>query len=166
MNCIQCGTCSGSCPNAPFMDHTPRKLIAMIRAGMRDEVLSSNAMWMCLSCYTCTVRCPREVKITDLMHTLESIAMKSRKSNGKTFTPAMYRSFGDFVYSVGNVPEFGFMAWYYLLTNPVRAVRMIPLLRKLVTHGRISVKTRRLTRQGQQQLKAILDKAGEMGGTD
>ena len=43
--CIQCGTCTASCPNADTMNHTPSQLIAMARAGMRDEVLSSNAMW-------------------------------------------------------------------------------------------------------------------------
>jgi heterodisulfide reductase subunit C len=40
--CIQCGTCGGSCPPAADMDHTPRALFAMIRAGMREEALSSN----------------------------------------------------------------------------------------------------------------------------
>ena len=39
-HCIQCGTCGGSCPSAADMDHTPRELFAMIRAGMRDEVLA------------------------------------------------------------------------------------------------------------------------------
>ncbi len=43
--CIQCGTCTASCPNADKMEHTPSQLIAMVRAGMRKEVLSSNAMW-------------------------------------------------------------------------------------------------------------------------
>ena len=60
--CIQCGTCTASCPNADKMEHTPSELIAMARAGMRKEVLSSNAMWYCLSCYMCTVRCPRGIK--------------------------------------------------------------------------------------------------------
>ena len=56
-DCIQCGTC-GSCPVSYFMDNPPRKLLAMIRAGMREEVLASNTMWLCTSCYACTVQCP------------------------------------------------------------------------------------------------------------
>ncbi len=40
--CLQCGTCGGSCPSGPDMDNTPRQLFAMINAGMRDEVLRSN----------------------------------------------------------------------------------------------------------------------------
>ena len=69
--CIQCGTCAGACPTANLMQHTPRKLIAMIREGMREEVLSSNSMWFCLSCYLCSIRCPAEVKPAELMQTLE-----------------------------------------------------------------------------------------------
>jgi heterodisulfide reductase subunit C len=57
--CIQCGTCGGSCPSAADMDHTPRMLFAMIRAGMRDAALRSNTPWMCVGCYFCSVRCPQ-----------------------------------------------------------------------------------------------------------
>lgn len=162
-DCIQCGRCSASCPNAAFMDHTPRKLIQMIRAGMREEVLSSNTMWLCLSCYTCTVRCPRGVKITDLMHALECLSIRHGMTNGGR-TPAMYRSFSDFVYSVGTVPEVGFMTWYYMLTNPLRAIKMLPMFWKLLRRGRVSIKARRLSPEGEKQLRAILDKAESLGG--
>jgi len=33
-DCIQCGTCSGSCPVSYFMDNPPRKLFALARAGL------------------------------------------------------------------------------------------------------------------------------------
>jgi len=77
----------------------------------------------------------------------------------------MYRSFSDFVYSLGNLSEFGFMTWFYLLTNPLRAFRMIPVALSLFRHGRLSIKARRLTPEGTNQLKAILDKAESLGGT-
>ena len=165
-SCIQCGTCSASCPNASRMDHTPRDLIAMARAGMRDEVLSSNSMWLCASCYLCTVRCPRGIKPTDLMHILERLAVAHRLSTGRSATPAMYRAFSDFVYSIGNVPEMGFMTWYYNLarTSPMRALKMMPLALNLLSHGRMSFKARRLSPEGETQLKAILDRADELGG--
>ncbi|MGB2583596.1 MAG: 4Fe-4S dicluster domain-containing protein, partial [Dehalococcoidia bacterium] len=162
--CIQCGTCSASCPNANRMDHTPRKLIAMARAGMREEVLSSNSMWLCASCYLCTVRCPREIKITDIMHALECLSVRENVSSARTLTPTMYRSFSDFVYSIGSVPEPSFMILFYLLTNPLRAMRMIPMAFSLLTHGRMSIKARRLKPEAERQFKAILDKAEELGG--
>src|SRR5512142_1494324 len=59
--CLQCGTCGGSCPSGPDMDHTPRDIFAMIVAGKRDEVLKSNTFWYCVPCYYCTVRCPQHI---------------------------------------------------------------------------------------------------------
>ena len=162
--CIQCGTCTASCPNANRMDHAPRELIALVRAGMRDEVLSSNSMWFCASCYLCTVRCPRDIKPTELMHALECLAVRRRLSTARTLTPTMYRSFSDFVYSIGSVPEMGFMTWFYLLSNPLRALKMMPLALSLLRHGRMSVKARRLKPEAERQLRAILDKAEALGG--
>src|SRR4030042_4966482 len=135
------------------MEHTPSQLIAMARAGMRKEVLSSNAMWHCLSCYLCTVRCPRGIKQTELMHVLECLAVREGLSHGRSLTPAMYRSFNSFVYSLGSLPELGFMTRFYMLTHPLRAVRMLPVARKLISHGRMSIKARRLTPAGNNQLK-------------
>lgn len=157
--CIQCGTCSATCPNVYFMDHTPRELIAMAQAGLKKEVLSSNAMWFCASCYLCTVRCPRDIKPTELMHALECLAVRNRLSTARTLTCSMYRSFSDFVYGIGNVSETGFMMWFYLLTNPLRALKMIPIAFSLATHGRMSLKARRLKPESENQLKAILEKA-------
>ncbi len=90
--CIQCGTCTGSCPMAAQMAHAPRQTIAMIRAGLRDEVLADSSMWFCLSCYTCTVRCPRGVRPTELAHALESLATQHGYRVSGTATPRLYRS--------------------------------------------------------------------------
>jgi heterodisulfide reductase subunit C len=74
-NCLQCGTCSGTCPAVEFMDHTPRQIIGMIRADLKEEVLASNTYWTCASCYHCTVRCPAEIDIADMMYALKRYAM-------------------------------------------------------------------------------------------
>jgi heterodisulfide reductase subunit D len=73
--CYQCATCSGSCPTATAMDYTPRALLHMIRLGMGERVLHSRAIWLCTTCYSCTIRCPREIKITDAMVSLRSLAI-------------------------------------------------------------------------------------------
>jgi quinone-modifying oxidoreductase subunit QmoC len=72
--CMQCGVCAGSCPLGPHWEHSPQKLFMMIRAGKRDEVLGSDSMWMCTSCYNCIVRCPRQLPITHIMHGLANYA--------------------------------------------------------------------------------------------
>jgi heterodisulfide reductase subunit C len=56
--CIQCGCCTGSCPVSYMMDITPREVIALFRAGDIESILSSRTIWICASCYACTVRWP------------------------------------------------------------------------------------------------------------
>ncbi len=161
--CIQCGTCSASCPNANKMDYTPRELIAMARAGMREEVLSSNSMWLCLSCYLCTVRCPRGIKITELMHALECLAIRHGMSTGRVRTPKLYETFTSIVYKMGMATEFIITLLYYLRTNLLSAIKMIPMALSLLRHGRLDMKPHRLKPESQRQLKAILDKAKTLG---
>ena len=74
--CMQCGVCSGSCPThfGPNWAHPPQEIFMMIRAGKREEVLTSDSMWLCTSCYNCIVRCPRELPITHIMHGLANYA--------------------------------------------------------------------------------------------
>ena len=141
--CIQCGTCTGSCPMAVNMEYPPRKIIAMIRAGMRDEVLSSNSMWFCLSCYMCTARCPRGVRPTEIAHALESLTNQQGFRIGGTSTQKLYRSFVDSIRANGRVHEFGMMVKYYLsiipslMAHPVAAIKMAPLGLSLLSHKRL-----------------------------
>ena len=160
--CAQCGMCSASCPNVAQMDYSPRKIIALIRAGRRDEVLTSKSMWVCASCYLCTVRCPRGVKITELMHALECLAVRRDLTSAKTSTPAMHRFFVDLVKKNGRVHEFGLMARFYLRGNPLLALKMIPVALGLLRHGRIPLRAKKI--KGVEQLKAIIDKAQVLGG--
>lgn len=72
--CMQCGMCSGSCPIGTAMDNGPRKLFMMIRAGMKEAVLTSNTIWNCTQCYNCVVRCPRKIPVTNILQGLATVA--------------------------------------------------------------------------------------------
>jgi heterodisulfide reductase subunit C len=161
-SCIQCGVCTGSCPTANQWDYPPRRVIAMVRAGLRDEVLSSNSMWFCVSCYTCTVRCPRDIKPADIMHALEIISIRSGKSTKQSNTPIMYQCFVDSARNNGRVYELGMMVKLFLKTNPFAALKMAPMGLGLLTHKRMPMKPSRI--KGMSGLKAILKKARELGG--
>lgn len=68
--CMQCGVCSGSCSISVQMDYGPRKPFMVIRAGMKQEVLRSNTLWNCTSCYRCLVHCPRGAPVTYILQDL------------------------------------------------------------------------------------------------
>jgi heterodisulfide reductase subunit D len=75
--CYQCATCAGSCPTAPAMDYNPRRILHLLRLGLGERALRSQAIWLCTACYSCTARCPREIKITDAMLGLRKLAIEA-----------------------------------------------------------------------------------------
>jgi heterodisulfide reductase subunit C len=77
LRCFACGTCTASCPVREIDERfNPRKIIRMTILGMKDEVLNSDFVWLCSTCYACQERCPQDVVITELMNALKNIAVK------------------------------------------------------------------------------------------
>ena len=157
--CIQCGTCGGSCPSAADMDHTPRMLFAMIRAGMREEALSSNTPWICVSCYHCVVRCPQDVHIADVMYALKGMAIRAKLYRDAT-APDFSMTFVDMVEDYGRSYEFGLATRHYLKHYPLRLPGMFPMGFGMLTKKRMDIQPHKI--KGIDQLKAILHRAKEL----
>jgi heterodisulfide reductase subunit C len=75
--CFACGICTASCPIRAVDDqYNPRKIIRMILLGMKDEVLNSDFIWLCSTCYACSERCPQGVCFTEVMNAVKNLAVK------------------------------------------------------------------------------------------
>lgn len=111
--CMQCGVCAGSCPLGPHWEHSPQKIFMMIRAGKREEVLRSDAMWMCTSCYNCIVRCPRKLPITHIMHGLAHYSHRLGLAPKGQPTRDIARIFWDNLARTGRVNELKFTMSVY-----------------------------------------------------
>lgn len=157
--CIQCGTCGGSCPSAAAMDHTPRMLFAMLKAGMRRQALSSNTFWLCVSCYHCVVRCPQNIHITDVMYTLKSMAIEEGRYQNST-APDFSQTFIDMVETTGRSFELGLASVHYLKHFPLRLPSMTPMAVGMLTRKRMTLLPKRIKQL--PQLKAILKRAKEL----
>ena len=154
--CLQCGTCSGSCPSSSGMDATPRKIFAMLMAGMDDEVLRSNTPWYCVSCYYCMVRCPQEIPITDLMYAIKQAAVATGNYH-KDSHADWSDSFIGYVEQYGRSFEFGLATRFQLVHHPLDTLRKSGLGFAMMRKGRLSPKPERI--EGLVQLKSILDEA-------
>ena len=159
--CIQCGTCSGSCPQGAVMDYAPRKLFSLIRAGFRDEVLGSNTIWYCSSCYSCAVRCPKEIKITDVMYALKRIAIKEGKAKKGRKAAILSKNFVRLVNKYGRNHETELITRYILAAEPYFAFNFIPQGWKLFHNGRLPIMPHRI--KNIDQLRKILKKVEELG---
>jgi heterodisulfide reductase subunit C2 len=156
--CLQCGTCGGSCPSGPDMEHTPREIFAMLMAGQRDEVLRSNTYWYCVSCYYCTVRCPQQIPITAIMYQLKHIAAGEKKYT--TDFTAFSRAFINMVENFGRGFELGLATQFYMMNRPLAAVGMMPMALGMLTRGRMALLPTRI--KDLNGLKAVLRKAKQI----
>jgi len=157
--CIQCGTCGGSCPSGQDMDHTPRQLFAMLRAEMEEEVLDSNTPWFCVSCYLCTVRCPQEVKITDIMYTLKTLAVADARTHANTARD-FSETFIGYVERFGRSFELGLASRHALSHMPNSLQGVVELGMGLMTQGRMDITPTKI--KNVTQLKRILTRAKEL----
>lgn len=160
VHCLQCGSCSGSCPNGADMDYTPRAIFALMNAGERDKVLTSNTMWCCVSCYACTSRCPQSIPITDIMYALKRRAIRENKATD-TDAPALAKTFTNLLDRYGRSFELGLASRYYLFNKPLSMLKMGPLGLSMFTKGRMSLVPTKIRQI--DQLQAIIQKAKELG---
>jgi Fe-S oxidoreductase len=99
LGCMQCGTCSGSCPLGTAMAFPPRRIILQARSRDVDALLASPSVWMCVGCYTCTLRCPREIELTDALWP----ALRDRALREGYQPPAELQTAFQNLYMYGNV---------------------------------------------------------------
>ena len=121
--CMQCGVCAGSCPMGPYWDHPPQEIFMMIRAGKREEVLSSTSMWMCTSCYNCISRCPRELPITHIMHGLAHYAKRLGIAPKEQPTLKFSQKFWDNLMVNGRVNELKLGISLYFIDGFVQGIK-------------------------------------------
>jgi heterodisulfide reductase subunit C len=135
--CIQCGTCTGSCPNAFAMDLTPRQLWRQVLLDRREAVFQSRTFMLCSACYFCTLRCPRGLPLTEAMQALKQAASRENLERYRPVT-AFYRHFIESVRRHGRVNELEFMAYYFAeMKNPMLPLRYSGLGLRLAAKGKL-----------------------------
>ena len=103
--CYQCQKCSAGCPVAYAMDLLPNQVLRHIQYGHREKVLGSKTIWICASCYTCSVRCPNNIDIAKIMDTLRHLAFHSDVKPAEKEIPLFHSVFLDVVKSKGRIHE-------------------------------------------------------------
>lgn len=134
MRCFQCGTCSAVCPVWEVRGgDDSQRIIKMALLGMRDEVLHSDFIWLCVPCYTCTVRCPKGVSFGDIALALRNLAQE------EGIIPKYVQAVIDTVKKFGWMNEFAVT----LKTKGITGlVGQIPFGLQLYRRGRLKILAR------------------------
>ena len=158
--CIQCGTCTGSCPVSYAMDISPRQLIALFRAGELETIMKSRSIWLCASCYACTTRCPSGIKITDVIYALKRTVMEKEYKSQAPQVQLLARLFVKNLMSFGRLHEGTLIANFYLRTGVWKLFGFIPLARKMVKTKRLAMFPKRI--KAHKSLSRIIKRAQEI----
>jgi heterodisulfide reductase subunit C len=158
--CIQCGTCTGSCPVSYAMDISPRQLIALFRAGELETIMKSRSIWICASCYACTTRCPSGIKITDVIYALKRTVMEKEYRSKAPQVQVLAKLFVANLMSYGRLHEGTLIRKYYMKTGIFKLFGFIPLVKKMYETKRLALFPKKIKEH--QSLSRIIKKAQEI----
>jgi len=146
-SCMQCGTCSGSCPSISRMDYTPRQVMLALQTGLEDEAVRCQAIWYCAACYMCTVRCPRGIPVSDIMAALRALSLQ--RGSAARQDRVFVQSFLDIVRRYGRLFEPELLLRYHLLNNPLNLLKQASLALSMLKRGKIEFIPHRLRAIGE-----------------
>lgn len=146
-SCIQCGTCSGTCPVSIYMDLSPRRVMALVREGFRDDALASETVWLCASCYGCSAACPQKIGIADIMYALKREAISRGIFPKKMPVPVLAQEFCRMVSQKGRNSEFWLVLRVALRTNPLVLLQFASIGWKLWRAGRLPLRQEAIYRR-------------------
>ena len=115
--CYQCQKCSAGCPVVEAMDLLPNQILRHIQYGHREKVLGAKTLWICASCYACSVRCPNDIDIAKIMDTLRHLAIRSGIKPGEKDIPVFHSVFLDEIKSRGRIHELSLILRFKLKTR-------------------------------------------------
>ena len=113
--CYQCGKCTAGCPGAELYDRQVSQIMRAVQMGLKEEALKNRSLWLCLSCSTCSSRCPNNIDVAAVMETLRNMARREGWVQDRPIE-TFWKSFLDTVKYTGRSYELGVMAGFMART--------------------------------------------------
>ena len=81
LKCMKCGKCSASCPPYAQMDIKPHQFVSYVQNGDLEALAASKSLYVCLSCFACVERCPRQVEPAKLIEAVRLAVIRQQGKN-------------------------------------------------------------------------------------
>ncbi|MHC4656198.1 MAG: 4Fe-4S dicluster domain-containing protein [Planctomycetota bacterium] len=135
--CYQCRKCASGCPTRMFMDSTPTELMRYVQLGMVDEAMKTNTIWYCLSCQTCSTRCPQDIDIAHVVDTIR-ILVQEKKIKADTKNMRLFnRLWMNILKYTGRMYELALTGMLNLFTG--RPFKDLSLGIKMIRKGKLKL---------------------------
>ncbi len=155
--CYQCGKCTAGCPIAGSVSPAPHQIIHLIQLGQETSALHAPTIWYCLSCITCTARCPKEVDTAKIMDALREIVCQRQQTGKFPKIKIFEKIFLDSIREHGRLYELGAIMQYNIKScTPFNDIGLVkPLLQK----GKLGFSARGI--KDKQALQRIFEQAAK-----
>lgn len=152
--CFQCRKCSAGCPLKEEVDYFPNQILRMIQFGMRDEVLRSKSLWLCVSCETCTQRCPNGVDLAAVMDYLRFVAIKEGVEPADPKVAKFHQSFLETLKKYGRSHEADMIRRYKFKTGTL--FEHMGMGMEMFKKGKIKIVGKKI--QGLGEFRELMDR--------
>lgn len=115
--CYQCGKCSAGCPVAGEMDLLPHQMVRLVVLGDVNAIVSSQSIWLCLTCHTCGARCPNGIDVPALLDPIRHQIVTGQIETKMPNVPAFHKTFMKNVRMFGRVHELSLVGMYKMKTK-------------------------------------------------
>jgi heterodisulfide reductase subunit C len=159
-DCYQCGKCSAGCPIDYAMDLGPRQIMRAIQLGLKKEVMQSTTIWLCVSCETCSSRCPAKIDIAKVMESLRILAAAEGTTPAEKGIDRFHHEFLSSMRRYGRIHEFTMSAAFVLKTRDFSGMG---LARTLFSKGKLVIMPPRVS--GASEVKKIFSATKRTVGT-
>jgi len=157
-HCYQCGKCAAGCPVAEDMDMTSCRLLRLLQLqqpALDQRVLASEGIWLCLTCETCSSRCPQEVEVAKVMDFVRSEAIARDVAHPRSRDIlSFHRAFLDSIRTTGRLYEIGLVADYKVRSRHV--LKDVALAPKMYLRGKLPLLPHLI--KGRDEVKRIFQR--------
>ena len=98
--CFQCAKCTAGCEAHKLLELEPHKIVALLKRGLIDEMVNSDIIWTCMSCFKCWERCPQKVAPIEILNILKNMAVASGKQ-----IPGKYSTMLQSILTIGLIQD-------------------------------------------------------------
>ena len=110
--CFQCKKCTSGCPVSKLVKSPPSEIMRRLHLESGDELFDSDILWMCVSCETCSARCPMGIDVAAVMDALRQLAVRKGASKKEGNVSLFNQAFLKTVQMFGRTYDIAMIAAY------------------------------------------------------